>query len=59
MNSLINFIKSLLGFENPQEAMIGLAHIDNSDLSLKDEPTQKKPAKQELTLSQMLKRASY
>lgn len=56
MNGLINFIKSLFGFENPKECMIGLAHFDHDDLSMEYERPVKKVAKQELTLSQMLKR---
>lgn len=56
MNGLINFIKGLFGFENPKECMIGLAHFDNNDLNLEYERPVKKAAKQELTLSQMLKR---
>ncbi len=58
MNGLINFIKNLLGFEDPQECMIGLAHFENHDMSLHDEAPAKKSSKQEMTLSQMLKRAS-
>ncbi len=59
MNGLINFIKSLLGFENPQEIKIGLAQYNNNDTYLDDNPPEKNQKNQDLTLSQMLKRASY
>ena len=55
MNGLIKFIKGLFGFEDPKECRIGLAHLDDGDLISYDKAPKKTP-KQELTLSQMLRK---
>lgn len=59
MKNIISFIKNLLGFENPEDSMIGLSSFKNKGIDYGF--SQKRPAQKssEPTLSTLLTRKQF
>ena len=58
MKNIINFIKGLLGFENPEESMIGLSSFKTTK-SIRTSQRRLSQPKTEPTLSTLLTRKQF
>lgn len=59
MSNIVNFIKSLFGFENPDESLIGLSSLRKTKEEYYQPPQKTVQRKEELTLSALLTRRRF
>lgn len=59
MKNIINFIKNLLGFENPDESMIGISSFRSINDTMNFRTNKTSNVKTEPTLSTLLTRKQF